>query len=254
MVSIDLAGKTAVVTGASSGMGAQVTRVMAACGARVLAVGRDADRLQATVNDVQAAGGEAVPILADLSDVAATVGVAERARSLASHIDVLVLAAGHFESGPIAETSAEQLDALWAVHVRAPFLLVRELLPALATGASVLFVSSTVAQAGFAPFAAYSAVKGAVEAMARSLAVELAPAVRVNVLAPGFTATPMMDRQFVAVPELEAAIVQRTPVGYMGGPEHVAHVAAFLASDLAGYVDGARLVVDGGWTAQAWQG
>jgi 3-oxoacyl-[acyl-carrier protein] reductase len=96
----------------------------------------------------------------------------------------------------------------------------QEALAHLEEGASVLFFSSTVASSGFAPYAPYSAVKGAIEAMGRSLAVELAPRVRVNVLAPGFTATPMVGRQVEAWPELEDAIVQRTPMGFMGGPEH----------------------------------
>jgi NAD(P)-dependent dehydrogenase (short-subunit alcohol dehydrogenase family) len=110
-----------------------------------------------------------------------------------------------------------------------------------------------VAGVGFAPYAAYSAAKGAVEALARSLAIELAPRTRVNVIAPGFTGTPMVFDQFTAAPGLEAGIVQRTPVGYLGGPDSVAHLAAYLVSDLGAYVAGSRLVVDGGWTAQGWQ-
>lgn len=253
MVGIDLSDRTAVVTGASSGIGAETAKVMARCGARIVAVGRDRARLGATVDAITGDGGTAVAVVADVADDACHAEVVERALALGDTIDVLALAAGQFANTPVHETPAEQLDDLWRVHVRAPFLLLQAALGHLSEGASALFYSSTVATSGFAPYAPYSAVKGAVESMARALAVELAPRVRVNVVAPGFTATPMVGRQVDAWPELEAAIVQRTPVGFMGGPEHVAHLSAYLASDLGAYVDGARMVVDGGWTAQGWQ-
>jgi NAD(P)-dependent dehydrogenase (short-subunit alcohol dehydrogenase family) len=177
----------------------------------------------------------------------------DAAVDLGGRIDVLVLAAGQFHSAPLAETSAADLDELYAVHLRAPFLIVQAALPHFSKGASVLFYSSTVTQSGFAPYAAYTAVKGGVDAMARSLAIELAPDVRVNVVVPGFTGTPMVFDQYEAAPWLEEAIVQRTPVGFLGGPESAAHAAAFLVSDLSSYVHGTRVVVDGGWTAQGWQ-
>ena len=253
MVGIDLSGRTAVVTGASSGMGAETAKVMARCGARIVAVGRDRERLDATVDAINAAGGEATGIQTDLAEDACHAEIVAHATEGGAGIDILALAAGHFVNTPLGETPIEQFDELWRVHVRSPFLLLQAALDHLNDGASVLFFSSTVATSGFAPYAPYTAVKGAIESMARSLAVELAPRVRVNVMAPGFTATPMVGRQVDAWPELEGAIVQRTPMGFMGGPEHVAHLAAYLSSDLGAYVDGARMVVDGGWTAQGWQ-
>jgi NAD(P)-dependent dehydrogenase (short-subunit alcohol dehydrogenase family) len=253
MVKIDLGGRVAIVTGASSGIGAQTAQVLAGCGARVVAVGRDEERLGRTVSEIEAAGGEAVPVSADLADVASAQKIVDAAVELGGRIDVLVLAAGQFHSAPLGETSAADLDELYAVHLRAPFLIVQAALPHFSKGASVLFYSSTVTQSGFAPYAAYTAVKGGVDAMARSLAIELAPDVRVNVVVPGFTGTPMVFDQYEAAPWLEEAIVQRTPVGFLGGPESAAHAAAFLVSDLSSYVHGTRVVVDGGWTAQGWQ-
>jgi len=250
---IDLGGRVAVVTGASSGIGAETARVLAGAGARVVAVGRDQARLDRTVGDIEAAGGEAIAVAADLGEVESAPRVIEAAVDLGGKVDVLVLAAGQFHSAPLAETSVEDLDALYAVHIRAPFLLVQAAQPHFSKGATVLFYSSTVTQSGFAPYAAYTAVKGGVDAMARALAVELAPDVRVNVVVPGFTGTPMVFDQYEAAPWLEEAIVQRTPVGFLGGPESAAHAAAFLVSDLSSYVHGTRLVVDGGWTAQGWQ-
>ena len=250
---IDLGGRVAVVTGASSGIGAETARVLAGCGARVVAVGRDEARLAQTVGDIEAAGGEAVAVAADLADVGSARTVIDVAVQFGGQVDVLVLAAGQFHSAPLADTTVEDLDALYAVHIRAPFLLVQAARPHFSKGATVLFYSSTVTQSGFAPYAAYTAVKGGVDAMARSLAVELAPDVRVNVVVPGFTGTPMVFDQYEAAPWLEEAIVQRTPVGFLGGPESAAHAAAFLVSDASSYVHGTRLVVDGGWTAQGWQ-
>ena len=250
---IDLGGRVAVVTGASSGIGAETARVLAGAGARVVAVGRDQARLDRTVGDIEAAGGEAIAVAADLGEVESAPRVIEAAVDLGGKVDVLVLAAGQFHSAPLAETSVEDLDALYAVHIRAPFLLVQAAQPHFSKDATVLFYSSTVTQSGFAPYAAYTAVKGGVDAMARALAVELAPDVRVNVVVPGFTGTPMVFDQYEAAPWLEEAIVQRTPVGFLGGPESAAHAAAFLVSDLSSYVHGTRLVVDGGWTAQGWQ-
>jgi NAD(P)-dependent dehydrogenase (short-subunit alcohol dehydrogenase family) len=253
VVEIDLKGRLAVVTGASSGIGAETARVMARCGARVLATGRDLSRLGATVAEIEAEGGEAVAVVADLEAAGGVAQIADAAAELGQGIDILALAAGSLDTSAFAQTTAEALDEMWAVNVRAPFLLTQALLPHLNDGASVLFYSSTVAQAGFAPYSAYSAAKGAVEALARSLAIELAPRVRVNVIAPGFTATPMLTDQFDGAPALESAIVARTPVGFLDGPEAVAHLAAYLCSDFGRYVDGTRVVVDGGWVAQGWQ-
>ena len=250
---IDLSDRVAVITGASSGMGAETARVMGHAGATVLAVGRDPDRLGRTVSDIRAAGGRAHELVIDLADGDAAARVVETALEVGGRLDALVLAAGHFVNTPLAETPIQQLDDLWTVHVRTPFLLVQRAQPHLGEGSTITFFSSTVAQSGFAPYATYTAVKGAIEAMARSLAVELSPTTRVNVVAPGFTGTPMVFDQFEDFPALEGMIVQRTPVGFLGGPESAAHTAAFLASDLATYIHGTRVVVDGGWTAQGWQ-
>jgi NAD(P)-dependent dehydrogenase (short-subunit alcohol dehydrogenase family) len=250
---IDLGGRVAVVTGASSGIGAETARVLAGCGARVVAVGRDEERLGQTVRDIQGAGGEAVAVAADLAAVESARTIIDAAVELGGKVDILVMAAGQFHSAPLDDTTVADLDELYAVHIRAPFLLVQAARPHFSKGATVLFYSSTVTQSGFAPYAAYTAVKGGVDAMARSLAVELAPDVRVNVVVPGFTGTPMVFDQYEAAPWLEDAIVQRTPVGFLGGPQSAAHAAAFLVSDLSSYVHGARFVVDGGWTAQGWQ-
>lgn len=253
MVEINLKGRVAVVTGASSGIGAETARVMAQCGARVLVTGRDRSRLDATVAEIEADGGQAFAVTADLADAAGATRIANAAADFSEAVDILALPAGHLALSSFAQTTVATLDEMWAVHVRAPYLLTQALLPRLSEGASVLFYSSTVAQVGFAPYSAYSAAKGAVEALARSLAIELAPKVRVNVIAPGFVATTMLTDLYDGAPDLEAGIVARTPVGFLDGPKPVAYLAAYLASDFGRYVDGTRIVVDGGWMAQGWQ-
>jgi NAD(P)-dependent dehydrogenase (short-subunit alcohol dehydrogenase family) len=122
--------------------------------------------------------------------------------------------------------------------------------PHMQPGSTVLFISSTTAHAGFAACGAYSASKGAVEAMTRSLAAELAPDIRVNVIAPGFVATPMVTQQFDANPDMEGGLITKTPVGFVGVAEDIANAALFLSSDLSRYMTGSTVVVDGGWTAQ----
>ncbi len=253
MVEIDLKGRVALVTGASSGIGAETARVLARCGARVLATGRDETRLGATVAQIEADGGDALAVSADLCADAGLAKIVDAAAQFSERVDILALAAGHLDVSTFAETTGTALDHLLAVHVRAPFLLTQALLPRLSDGASVLFYSSTVAQAGFAPYAAYSAAKGAVEGLARSLAIELKPRVRVNIIAPGFTATTMLTDLYDGAPGLEEAIVARTPVGFLDGPESVAYLAAYLSSDFGRYIDGTRVTVDGGWVAQGWQ-
>jgi len=250
---IDLQGKVAVVTGASSGIGAEIVGKMAEAGASVLAVGRNSERLESVADKASGGAGEIKTFVAEMTDHECLPELKAEAESLGGGVDALVLAAGHFTSTPFMETGTEELDHLYAVHVRGPFLLTQTIKPLMGPGSSILFFSSTVAQVGFAPYAAYTAVKGAVEAMSRSLAVEFAPDTRVNTMVPGFTATPMVLDQYPGAPGMEEALVEKTPVGFVGGPESAAGLAAFLASDLGSYVDGARIVVDGGWSAQGWQ-
>ncbi len=244
---VDLRGKSYIVTGASSGIGAASARLLADNGAQVLAVSRRPDR--------GVAGGEPSIRLhaADLADSASVPGIIEAATQGGAGIDGIVNAGGHFTHAPLAEATTDEIDELWRVHVRTPYLLTQAALPHLTEGSSLVFVSSTVARTGYAPYAAYTAVKGAVDALSRSLAMELAPRTRVNTLMPGFTATPMMGVQYESAAGLEEAIRVRTPLGHIGGPEYAASVVALLLSDEAAYTTASTVVVDGGWSGQGWQ-
>jgi NAD(P)-dependent dehydrogenase (short-subunit alcohol dehydrogenase family) len=246
---ISLDGMTAVVTGASSGIGAATAKMMAESGAKVLAVGRHKDRLERV-----ASGSKAIhPVVANLVDDAAVETIAREAGKLGGRVNVLVHAAGHFENATFEETPVSQLEDFFKVHVRAPFLLTQKLLPQVRPKGSIIFYSSIVAHVGFAPYAAYTAAKGGVEAMARSLAIEFAPGIRVNIIAPGFTATPMMTDQFEVKEGLEEAIRVRTPLGFIGGPEHCAAMSVLLCSEHGSYISGQTIVIDGGWKNQGFQ-
>jgi NAD(P)-dependent dehydrogenase (short-subunit alcohol dehydrogenase family) len=246
---IALEGKTAVVTGASSGIGAATARELASAGARVIAVGRDRDRLRAV-----AEGNDRIePCAGDLNEDTTFDVISDAVAGRGRGCDVIVHAGGHFESSTLADTQPDMLDRLWRVHVRAPLLLTQRLLPQMRDGGHVVFFSSTAARQGFAPYSAYTGMKGAVEAITRSLAIELAPKLRVNCIVPGFTRTPMMQDQWDAAEGLEEAVRLKTPVGFIGGPEYCAQLIAFLSSDAGAFTTGQLHIVDGGWTTQGWQ-
>jgi NAD(P)-dependent dehydrogenase (short-subunit alcohol dehydrogenase family) len=248
---IDLKDKTAVVTGASSGMGLASAVLMAGAGARVALVGRHIDRLTEVQERIVADGGQAMIVPADLSGLDAPLAIVEAVTAEFGQIDALVHSAGIYEAALIADATLESYERQFAINVRGPYLLTQATLPHMRDGGSIVFLSSTVAHVGFPGCAAYSATKGAVEAMARSLAAELTPAIRVNIVAPGFVLTPMVTDQIAANPDMEPWLVQNTPIGFVGEPEHVAASVAFLCSDASVYTQGSTVTVDGGWSARA---
>jgi NAD(P)-dependent dehydrogenase (short-subunit alcohol dehydrogenase family) len=244
----DLTGTTALITGASSGIGAATARVMTGAGARVAIAGRDGGRLEALAASLP---GEAVMLQVDLRDAGEAAALAGRAAEALGTLDAVVHSAGIYEPEPLDAAALETFERQWAVNVRAPWLITRAALPHMADGGAIVFVSSTVARAGFSGCSAYTATKGAVAGMARALAVELAPRIRVNTLEPGFVATPMVTSQYAANGDLEPYLVSKTPVGFVGAAEDIAHGIAFACSSLSRYMTGSTLTVDGGWTAAA---
>jgi 3-oxoacyl-[acyl-carrier protein] reductase len=241
---VDLEGKTVIVTGASSGIGQASVKLLAESGATVIGVAR---------RSISSDSPRVRSLAVDLSEPGSTAAIIEEATRDGALIDGILFAAGQFTSATVADGSLEDLDDLWNVHVRSPFAVTQAAVPHLSDGASIVFVSSTVARVGFAPFAAYSAVKGAVDSLSRSLAIELAPKVRVNTLMPGFTQTSMMTVQYADAPDLEPGIIQRTPLGFIGGPEYAANIVALLMSRDTAYTTASTFVVDGGWSGQGWQ-
>jgi NAD(P)-dependent dehydrogenase (short-subunit alcohol dehydrogenase family) len=240
-----LAGRVAVVTGASSGIGAEIARALGGAGARVVLVGRDAARLAAVAADV----AESHEVLSDVTDPAGPERVVSAALERFGRLDVLVHAAGVFLPTPFAETTDEILDRQWDVNVRAPFRLTRSAAEHLGEGSAVIFVSSIAGHVGFPNSSAYCASKGAVELLVKALSMELAPrGVRVNAVAPGNVHTRMNAHLFEDA-EYEQAMLAATPAGRVGEVQDIAPAVVFLASPGSGYVHGASLLIDGGWAA-----
>ena len=167
-----LDGKTAIVTGASSGIGAAIAEAMAQAGANVVLVGRDADRLAGVADLCE---GRSATIIADVTDDDAPARIVQGALGAFGSIDVIVHSAGVFAPKPFPESPVESLDDQWLVNVRAPYAITHAAQEHLREGSSVIFISSIAGQVGFMNAAAYCATKGAIEQLVKSLAVEFAP-------------------------------------------------------------------------------
>ncbi len=247
---LTLSGRTALVTGSTSGIGEAIAVALAAQGAHVVLSGRDTGRGNAAVDRIHAAGGTADFVAADLA------GSYEELRAFAARavevlggrLDVLVNNAGVYPSPATVDLSDGELDAMLAVNVRAPYVLAAALLPAMADRGSgvVVNIGSWMAQVG-SPFGAmYTATKAAIEQLTRSWAAEFGPrGVRVNTVAPGVTLTPG-NAAFRAVLD---RLTATTPAGAVIDPSDVADAVVFLASDAAARIHGITLYVDGGISA-----
>ena len=245
----DLTGKTAVVTGGASGLGAAIGAGMSSAGASVLLVDQNPVGLADTMVRIGRAD-TCSSLEVDVSDVSAPSRIVEAAIDRFASLDVLVLCAGIHEQATFDRMSREAFDRVFAVNVEAPYFLVQAALPYLAGGGAVIFIGSTAAMAAIpSGFSAYCATKGAVHSLARALAAELADhGVRVNEIAPGAFETPINEKAFATDGNLAGAIVEQTPLKRLGRPEDIVAPALFLASDGARHVHGATIVVDGGFT------
>jgi NAD(P)-dependent dehydrogenase (short-subunit alcohol dehydrogenase family) len=232
----------ALVTGATSGIGRATALRLAADGMTVIVHGRDAARGAATVKEIEAAGGQARFLAADLGDPEEVAALA----AAAGPVDVLVNNGGFSWFGPTAELDLATFDALFASNVRSAYQLVAALAPGMAARGhgSIVSIDSMAGHVGLAGGAAYGATKGALTTLTRSWAAEFSPAgVRVNTVAPGPVYTGG------AVPDRITALGATTLLGRAAQPEEIAEVIAFIASDRASYITGAVIPVDGGRTA-----
>jgi NAD(P)-dependent dehydrogenase (short-subunit alcohol dehydrogenase family) len=240
-----LEGRTAIVTGASRGIGAAIARALDRAGARVALVARTADALDAVAAQL---ANEHVVVAADLADPAVPGRVVDEARDRLGPIDVLVNNAALAARAPTEELDAALVDRLYAVNVRAPLLLIAALVPSMVERGSgvILSISSGSAVVGTPRRAAYAATKGAIDAATRSLAIELGPhGIRVNSVAPGVVDTEMWARN-KAIPGVIEEIEALTPLRRWATPDDIADVVTFLASDAARFVTGETVCVDGG--------
>jgi len=242
----ELGGRVAVVTGASSGIGAAIAEALSQAGARVVLTGRDEERLRRVADRL----GEHHVVAADLAEDGSAGTIVSETLGAFGALNVLVHSAGIFWPKPFAEAPLSEFDEQFRVNVRAPYALTQAALPHLKPDGSVIFISSIAGRVGFPSSTAYCGTKGAVELMTKSLAMELAPVgVRVNAIAPGNVHTPM-NEHFFESEDYNRSMIERTPFGRVGLVEDIAPVAVFLASDAARYIHGESLLVDGGWAAQ----
>jgi NAD(P)-dependent dehydrogenase (short-subunit alcohol dehydrogenase family) len=245
-----VAGRVAVITGASAGMGVEIARLLAACGAAVTIVGRDPARLQATLDAVTDVGGVGHMVQVDLTAPESAQRIVDQTVERFGCLDILVHCAGAFAPAPIEDAMAT-FETEWQLNVWGAYNLTRLALPHLRRRrGSVLFISSVAASRAFPNSTGYCATKGAVANLVRALAVEEAPnGVRVNAIAPGEINTPL-NAENLKDPEYVASIMRSTPLGRVGEVQDIAPAAVFLVSADASYITGASLAVDGGWSAQ----
>src|ERR1700680_1068920 len=249
-----LQNKTALVTGASRGIGRATAMALAEAGAHVLVhYGRSAQEAESLVAAIQTKGGRAKAISADLGTPSGAVLLAEQVRSIVGdRLDVLVLNAGISKSARIADYTVEDFDNLFAADVRGSFCPVKHLVPVLGEGSSVVVISSATARTvagkpglGNPSVIAYASTKGAIETLVKHWAVILGPGgIRVNAIAPGVIDTDMSN--FTKTEAGRAVALEMQALQRIGKPEDIADVVAFLASDAARWITGASIPVDGG--------
>jgi len=246
--------KTALVTGASRGIGRATAVALAGAGAHVLVhYGRSAQEAESLVSEIQAKGGRAKAVSADLGTPNGPALLAKQVRSIVGdRLDVLVLNAGISKAARFADHTVEDFDNLFAINVRSQFFLVQQLLPSFGEDSNIIVISSVVARTVVGKpdleqpsILAYASTKGAIETLVKNWAAILGPrGVRVNAIAPGVIDTDMSN--FTKTEAGREIALGMQALKRIGKPEDVADVVAFLASDAARWITGASIPVDGG--------
>ena len=242
-----LSGKTALVTGASRGIGRASALALAAAGAQVLVhYGRGANEADGVVGEIRKAGGRGDAVAADLESADGPHKLAKLARDIVGdRLDILVANAGVSKSATIEDTTVEDFDRLFAVNVRAPFFLVQQLLPILSKGSSIVLLASLAARGVVGTIPAYAATKGAIDTLVKHFASLLgARGIRVNAVAPGVVETDMSN--FTKTDAGRDFALGMQALKRLAQPDDIGGVVAFLASDDARWITGDTIHVDGG--------
>jgi NAD(P)-dependent dehydrogenase (short-subunit alcohol dehydrogenase family) len=245
-----LGGATAVVTGATSGLGAASAAALARAGAKVIVSGRDRERGERVVGDIEESGGTAALELADLTDTGELPAFADRVLDRHGPVEILVNAAGVFDRGDAGEITLEQWEALLRTNVTSAFLLCQRFGRAMIERrrGKIVNFSSTDGFLGVPEQLAYNVSKGAIVQLTRTLGAEwIRYGVNVNAVAPCDFATPMIA-PFLDQPEYRDWIMEAIPAGRVGQPDEIVGAVLFLASRASNMVAGHNLLVDGGRT------
>ena len=243
----DLEGKTALVTGASRGIGRAAALALGREGARVFVhYSKSSGEADSVVALIRSEGGSAEKISADLVDPDGAHRLAAQVKDVAAgRLDILVANAGVSGAAPIEEVTIAEFDRLYAVNVRAPYFLVQQVLPLMTSGGCILFTSSLVARSAVPNLSAYAATKGAISTLVTQLAAELGPrGIRVNAVAPGVVQTDMSN--FTKTEEGRERILGLQALKRIAQPEDLGGAFAFLASSGGKWITGHILHVDGG--------
>jgi meso-butanediol dehydrogenase / (S,S)-butanediol dehydrogenase / diacetyl reductase len=238
--------KAAIITGAGSGIGLATAKLLHEAGNAVLGVGRDKTKLASLESEL---GGERVAsISVDVTADEAPAQIVKAALDAFGRVDFLINNAGVGSPKPVHEATDEDYDSFMDIMLRAPFRLIREVLPHLGEGSSIVNVTSTYAHIGGRRGGAYSAAKGGLKSLTEHLAVEYGPrGIRSNCVAPGVTMTDMVAHRFEDE-TFKRTNVETTPYPRIANPEDVAAVIAFLCSPGSEMLNAQSIVVDGGWT------
>ena len=242
-----LHGETALITGGGTGIGLGIARCMVKSGARVVLVGRRENELSKACGELGTSASFVTQDITRLDELRSLVDRAEK--SAGSPISILVNNAGVHMKNWAAETSPEEFQAVFATHVFAAHALTRAVIPGMVARGrgSILFMSSMAAFIGVPQIVAYAAAKSAYFGMVSTLSAELAPnGVRVNAIAPGWISSEMTRKALESDPDRKTKVMSRIQMGRMGEPEDIGWAAVYLCSQVARYVTGVTLPVDGG--------
>lgn len=246
-----LAGRNALVTGAGSGIGRAIAVALAAEGATVLCVDQHAESAARTREIIEDAGGSAMAEVGDVAEGEDVTRVVRSGVEALGNFDILINNAGVGMLGTVVELDETTWDRVMAVNVKSVFLFSKEVVPGMAEKGSgvIINIASVSGLKASAGRAVYTASKGAVVLLTRAMALDHAhEGVRVNVICPGVTVTPMTEKSLEDPATLQQKL-DDTPLRRLASPDEIAPMAVFLASDEASFMTGAAVTVDGGWTA-----
>jgi NAD(P)-dependent dehydrogenase (short-subunit alcohol dehydrogenase family) len=249
---IDLTGKTAVITGASRGLGEAMAHALAGSGAQIALVARDADRLESVRGALIANGGVAEVFRADVTQEAEVAGLAEQIESRFGHPQILINNAGTNIRKSLVEFTLDEFRSVVDSSLISTFLMSRAFVPGMAgTGyGRIINMASIMSHVSLPGRTAYSSAKTALLGFTRALALELASEhITVNCISPGPYSTDM-NAALINNPEANAQFLASLPVGRWGEVKEIGALACYLCSDLAGFLTGTDVVIDGGWTAK----